>query len=416
MKRRALVLLLTLTLVFSYIPMAAFAVEESSIIDGQDTSGHTLTLIQYDYDPDSCDIEDLGDGGHHQVTGEVVKYLFCEDEGCEAYFTEDLGETTVTEAHSYGSDSKCICGFENPDERIYGTSRYETAIAVADRYKEATGSSKFKNIIVAYGENFPDALSGGYLAKVAKAPILLVKPEVESDIIDYISKNLASGGTVYLLGGTGVVRESFEKAVKNKGIRTKRLGGATRYDTNLAILKEAGVSNLDVLVCTGTGFADSLSAASTGLPILLVDNTLTKGQQNYVSGLSTRTFYLIGGPTVVKPAIETGIKSKGHSQSQFKRLYGPTRYETSTTIANEFFKNPTTVILASGQTFPDGLAGGPLAMIEEAPILLALAVPDNTAAAREYVKSKDVAKSITLGGPIGKFLVSDLAVKVIMGR
>ena len=299
---------------------------------------------------------------------------------------------------------------QKSDERLYGNLRYDTAIAAAEKYKETTGS-KFENVIVAYGLKFPDALSGGYLAKVTNAPILLVEPSVESRIVNYISENISSDGTVYILGGTGVVRSAFESALVKKGLKTKRLGGPTRFDTNLEILKAAGVTDEDILVCTGYEYADSLSASAVGKPILLVGNTLTEGQIAYIKGLNSKQYYLIGGEGAVKPTIEKGLKALKELNLHIERLWGSTRYETSTAVAKKFFEKAKTVVLAYAQNFPDGLSGGPLAMLKDAPIVLTHS--NITAAAKDYVKNAGIVNSITLGGPK---LISDTAVKIIMGR
>ena len=294
------------------------------------------------------------------------------------------------------------------DIRIYGETRYDTAVKAAERYESASGS-KFDNVIVAYGKNFPDALSGGYLAKVKNAPILLVEPSEEDRIVDYISENILPVGTVYILGGTGVVSSGFEKKIEAKGITAERLGGKTRYDTNLAILRAVGAKAEDILVCTGNGYADSLSAAAVGKPILLVGNSLTNDQKKYIKGLSSKKIYLIGGEGAVKPAVETGLKDLGFSKVE--RIAGKTRYETSTEVAKKFFSKAKTVVLAYAQNFPDGLSGGPLAMMKNAPIILT--DPENIEAARAYVKSAGAGRNVTLGGPA---LISDTAVKEIMSR
>ena len=374
------------------------------------TCKHPSTYFEYDYDTDECKITDNKDGKTHTVEGNIEKITWCKE--CEEQLkTEELGKTKVSEIHYYNRDNVCrYCGYHQPapadNTRIYGKARYDTALAVAERYKGSAG--KFDNVIVAYGRNFPDALSGGYLAKVKNAPILLVEPSEEGRIVDYISKNIASGGKVYILGGTGVVSAAFESKVKAKGVSTERLGGATRYETNLEILKAAGVKAEDILVCTGAGYADSLSASSVGKPILLVGDKLTAGQEAYIKGLSSKQYYLIGGTGAVKPAVESGLKALGLTT---ERLWGKTRYETSTAVAKKFFEKAKTVVLAYAQNFPDGLSGGPLAMLKEAPIVLTDS--KTTAAAKAYVKSAGIVDSITLGGPA---LISDIAVKTIMGR
>ena len=371
------------------------------------TCKHPSEVSEYYYDDEVCKIVDTGDGSKHKVTGNITKITYCKV--CkEERKKENLGKTTVTEPHEYNRDDVCIyCGYQKPDLRAYGDGRYDTAIEVAEEYKGSAG--KFENVIVAYGRNFPDALSGGYLAKTKNAPILLVEPSVEDRIVEYISNNILIGGKVYILGGTGAVSAAFESKVKAKGIATTRLGGKDRYETNLKILTEAGVKSEDILVCTGAGFADSLSAAAVGKPILLVGNSLTDGQKKYINGLSSKKIYLIGGKGAVKPAVETGLKDLGFSKVE--RIAGKTRYETSTEVAKKFFSKAKTVVLAYAQNFPDGLSGGPLAMMKNAPIILTDS--GNTAAARAYVKSAGAGRNVTLGGPA---LISDIAVRAIMSR
>ena len=343
------------------------------------------------------------DGTHVETVNATVTSDVDESEGNTVYtakatFNGKEYKDTVTEENQ-----------QQNDERLYGKARYDTAIKAADEYK-ASPNGKFENVIVAYGQNFPDALAGGYLAKVKNAPILLVEPSEEGRIADYISKNIASGGTVYILGGTGVVSSAFEKKVKDKGIKAERLGGQSRFDTNLAILDEAGVRDEDILVCTGYGYADSLSASAVGKPILLVDNTLSDAQKKYIKGLSTKQFYLIGGEGVVSKKIQSDLK-KLNSGYRVERLWGQSRYETSTAVAKKFFPKAKTVVLAYAQNFPDGLSGGPLAMKKSAPIVLTDS--NKFDAAKKYVKESGATKNITLGGPA---LISDAAVEAIMGR
>jgi len=318
---------------------------------------------------------------------------------------EDQVESVTFESKEALLSNGDTSDVKTEDIRIYGSDRYDTCIKAADYYKSKSGT-KFSNVIVTNGQGFADALSGGYLSKVKNAPILLVDSSKENMIISYINKNIASGGTVYLLGGIGVVGKNFEDKIKAKGISTKRLGGSTRYDTNLAILKEAGVKNEDIMVCSGIGFADSLSASAVGKPILLVGDVLTEEQKTFIKGLSTKKAYLIGGNAAVIPAVESGLKTQGFTT---KRLWGQTRYETSTAVAKEFFEKADTVVLAFAGNFPDGLSGGPLAMLENAPVILTAS--NNTTAAREYVVGAGAVRSITLGGTT---YISDAAVKRIM--
>lgn len=355
------------------------------------------------------------DDEYHSVTGTAERQIWCEDCG-KMIKKERCPFNGEQEPHDYDEDGYCeTCDYQRAlpdesDERICGSSRYDTALAVADKMMEETGE-KFDTIIVAYGENYPDALSGGYLAWITDAPILLVRPSMESKIANYIRENLEDGGTVYLLGGTGAVSASFESNLEQSGIYPDRLGGKNRYETNLKILDAAGVTDEDILVCTGTGYADSLSASAAKWPILLVGGTLTDDQKNYIRGLDTEQFYLIGGTGAVAPKIESDLIDLGYSEDSIDRIAGATRHETSTAVAEEFFDEPDTVVLAYAKNFPDGLSGGPLAMLYDAPIILTES--NKTKPAQMYVEEVDARRSITLGGTS---LISDAAVKTIMGR
>lgn len=294
--------------------------------------------------------------------------------------------------------------------RFAGDTRYDTALNTADALKKSMGIDKFSYIIVADGNNYPDALAGSYLAKVKKAPLILVDRSVASEEVigGYIKKNLEAKGTVYLLGGKDVVTERFEKSLK--GTNVKRLAGDTRYETNLEILNEAKASKEDLLACTGEGFADSLSASAVGKPILLVDNRgLMENQKTYLNKADVQDIYLIGGADVVSDKVGKQLKTYD-KDSKVERVAGSNRYKTSVEVAKTFFPDKCdTAVLAYGMKFPDGLAGGPLAISLKAPLLL---VEDTAYAdAREYGKTAGLKKLAALGG---QDVISDKTVKLVV--
>lgn len=289
--------------------------------------------------------------------------------------------------------------------RVNGDNRYETSIKSAESLKITLCTETFDNIIVASGDSYADALSGSYLATIKKAPILLVNQYNEQLIKEYITENLSKDGRVYILGGNGVVSQKFE--ISLAGLNVKRLGGMTRFDTNLAILKEAGVNDEEILVCQGLEFADALAAASSRKPILLVNDELSQNQMKYLDTLSTSKFYLIGGSSVVSNNIRNEIKKMG---SDTERIYGNNRYETSAKVAKQFFPQEVeTVVLAYGMDFPDGLTGGPLAVSMNAPILLVNNA--NIIDAEKYVDHVAAEKAAVIGG---ESIISNNIIKRVM--
>ena len=184
----------------------------------------------------------------------------------------------------------------------------------------------------------------------------------------------------------------------------KRLSGDDRFATNIAILKEAGVNDEELIVSSGYDFADSLAASATGRPILLVGDTITKEQMAYLKTIETRKYTVTGGINSVNTSIEGTLKSLG----TVDRVYGEDRYKTSISIAKHFFKNPKTAVVGYGDNFPDGLCGGVLAERRGAPLLLIN--EKNTDSAKQYVKDNSIKESIVLGG---KILISDAVVDSI---
>ncbi len=296
--------------------------------------------------------------------------------------------------------------------RLAGSNRWATSLLVADEMKANLDVEKFDAIIIASGNGFADALAGSYLSTVKSAPILLSwgnggKFEyLDTDNIDYIKENLAEGGTVYLLGGTSAVPELYETELSDYEV--KRLGGKDRFETNLMILEEAGVAEgSEILVCTSTNFADSLSASATGKPILLVFNESGKlygDQPDFLAGLENCTFTVIGGESAVSEDLAAAIGAYG----EVTRLAGGNRFETSVLVAEKYFEAPETAVLAYAWNYPDGLCGGALAYTLDAPLILTMTKYEAEAAA--YSEAVGLTAGIVLGG---EGLISDASARMI---
>lgn len=287
--------------------------------------------------------------------------------------------------------------------RLAGATRYETAFLTANALKKELGISKFSAAIVTSGENFADALAGSYLAAKKNAPILLTKSGNSNigDVMAYIRQNVASGGTVYALGGATIVSDKLLELRAN-GYRVVRLAGADRYETNLKILQEAGLSKDDpVLVCTGLDFPDSLSASALGLPILLVKSSLNNGQLSFLRQYTGGSYILVGGVGAVSTTVENQLLNDG---AWVHRLAGADRYATSVMTAQFFygssvglFEAPTSVTLTYSLNFPDGLCAGPLAYATGSPLLLTANGKDSAAA--HYANTLGIRQGYALGGP-----------------
>ena len=289
-----------------------------------------------------------------------------------------------------------------PLYRIGGKDRYETSYRVAKEYVKARGEGQLDNIIIASGENYADALSGSYLSKVAEAPILLVNKNNIFLVAEWVGELLKPKGRVYILGGTKAIPKFMEQELGSIGYsRIKRLKGKDALGTNLAVLKEGdrlaslkedGKPDNTVVVCSGNGYADALSAGATGHPIMLVRKKLTADQKTYLRQRKTAQYYVIGGIAAVPESVENWCKSRRETT----RIKGKNRYETSVNLAKKLFKKNPQAVVASGNSFPDGLSGCSLAQLKECPILLA--GTNDVATSYNYEKTINLQSATIMGG------------------
>ena len=248
--------------------------------------------------------------------------------------------------------------------RLFGTSRYDTAIAISDE-----GWTRADTVVLANGTNYADALAGVPLAYKLNAPILLTagKAKLETGVAAQIEKLGAT--KVVLLGGTFAISQDIENELA-QNYTVERVFGVSRYDTALEISKLVDPNPETVFIVTGTGYADALSvspyAAMKGYPIVYSNpnSGLTASTVEYLA--STRKIFVIGGTGAVGQNTVDQIDNKS-----IERIFGITRYLTSYEIANRFADEfGDAVMFATGTNFPDALAGGVLGAKIGAPLLL----------------------------------------------
>jgi putative cell wall-binding protein len=257
--------------------------------------------------------------------------------------------------------------------RLFGNTRYETAKVIA----EYSSNGMVKNVILSTGNEFADALSASVLAHEKEAPILLVNSSVESskDAFDYLSQHLDSAGTVYIIGGTGIISTEFDTVLNDFGFKNViRIAGMDRYDTSAKIassLQDITVST--VVISSGEQYPDALSistfAANKGWPILLSPHdALPQEIKNYLLVRKPSKVYITGGVGVISDNVKSEI-SRLLPQASVERLTGQSRFDTNVIIAETFAPNPSTVYLTTGYGFADALAGSVIAAENGDPII-----------------------------------------------
>ena len=351
------------------------------------------------------------------VVGTDVKYTpTADDQGHKitAVVSGKAG-TGVFDEVVWGADSEALARFT----RYAGANRYETAMNLAtERYLT---NGKLPGVIIASGTDYPDALSAVALASEKSYPILLVNESYEDAVVDYINANATYSMPIYIVGGTGVVSQEFEDALY-KYPNVERLAGADRYATNLAVLGELNIdTRAEILVASGTAYADVLSAAATGKPVVLVGDSLNSAQRKFLGALGQNDeYYIIGGTGVVSAALENELTSKEYVADVLTdviRVAGDNRYTTNEKVYQQFARewentNPA-VYIATGDDFADGLVAAANAGIFPFPLAL---VNNNNPETANYIiaeeKVADEGRVFVFGGTgaVSNELVQEIVV------
>lgn len=173
-------------------------------------------------------------------------------------------------------------------KRIAGTDRYKTSEMIV----ESTGK---KEVGVATGKDFPDALSSGAFLAKKNLPLLLVNGKTQTSLPQGLKG-------LYTFGGKSSVANDFGK----------RIAGANRYETSEKIAEELGKSDV-VVLASGTNFADALAAAplakKMNAPIVLVKkDSLSENAKKLVK--EAKKVYVIGGENTISNKLVNEIKTK----------------------------------------------------------------------------------------------------------
>jgi hypothetical protein len=207
--------------------------------------------------------------------------------------------------------------------------------------------------------------------------------------------------TVYIMGGTAAVSAETEQAIKDLKIATVRVAGADRQATSVEAFKLIDGNwykhhgTHSVIIATGANFADALSIAPfayrTGTPIVLTksDGTLTDEAVKAIKANDEiYQVIVVGGTSVVSDSVFSVLGTyNGNYKDYYNKVYVPVRiagadrYDTSAKIAdwevnyafditddgnkNDYWKYAGfsfyETFVATGENFPDALAGGQLA-------------------------------------------------------
>jgi spore germination protein YaaH/putative cell wall-binding protein len=291
--------------------------------------------------------------------------------------------------------------FSKVQVRLSGADRYATAAAVSR-------SSFGAGVPVAYvatGTSYPDALAGGPAAAKSGGPMLLtMRNELPPATITELAR--LRPARIVILGGTSAVTT----AVANRLVpfattgEVSRLAGSDRYATAARVSLAAFSPGVPVAyVATGTSFPDALAggvaAGRQQGPVLLVSRTAVPGAtKSELDRLDPKRIVVLGGPSAVSDAVASALRA--YTTGDVTRISGADRYATAVEVskATTSTNGPRTVYLATGASFPDGLAGTPVAARSGGPLLI---VPRGglTPEVAAELRRLNPPRVVILGGP-----------------
>jgi putative cell wall-binding protein len=167
-------------------------------------------------------------------------------------------------------------------------------------------------VVLARVDDFADALAGAPLAAERNAPLLLTSSDaLDDETLDEITRVLAPGELVYVLGGEAAIGAAVVERLESWGFLVQRYAGADRYATAVAINADEFTSASTVYLATGTGFADALAGAalagSQGAPLFVSQPTcIPQAVADAIESLGATSVVLLGGTGVLTAAVENG--------------------------------------------------------------------------------------------------------------
>ncbi|MGN6686071.1 MAG: cell wall-binding repeat-containing protein [Actinomycetales bacterium] len=265
---------------------------------------------------------------------------------------------------NYGTDQ--ADARDQPVERLSGTDRVVTASNAGQR----VWNHQVQSAVLASSRGFADSLGGAALASKQGVPLLLTDPtSLRSEVVTALRHVVVPGGTVYVLGGESALSAGVAKQVAALGFHVTRLAGANRYETAAKIAQATSSYPGTIFLADGTNFPDGLAAGPVaggyGNLLLTDHDVLPQATADYLKAYPESRIVAVGGPAA---------RAAGDLVPTEDRIVGSDRYATSLAIANRYFLytsyNNEVAVLASGENWPDALAGAPIAGWFGNPLLL----------------------------------------------
>ena len=188
--------------------------------------------------------------------------------------------------------------------------------------------------------------------------------------------------------------------VKAAAGEVTRTSGADRYATAAQVAKSNWTTTDNVVLVSGEGYADSVSASALAkkldAPILLTTpDTLSSDAEGAIEQLKPKNIYVIGGNASISQSIRNNLKT----DYNLVELGGANRYETNAKVAEKLVElgvSASDVLVVGGEGFSDALSVAPVAAAKGQILLLANNNESSIQSVIDFVK--DNSSKVTVVG------------------
>ena len=270
--------------------------------------------------------------------------------------------------------------------RLAGSDRIATAIVLsADRFADGAAPAA---VLVASGAE--DAAPAGPLAAAVGGALLLTGSDhLDARVADELQRSVEPGGEVLLVGGTGVLSEAIATEVRALGLRTRRLAGADRFATAVAVAEHVGEHPITLVADAhrrGEGQIAGAAAAALGGVVVLTDGASLPPSTDEFLAADAARHVAIGGAAAAAPGAEriTAASTAELSQRVLDRLLGEVHAIAVATVGS-----------------PDALAGAPHIAWWQGGLLLTNAAELSPPVAAELTQRAGALREVVLYGGTG---------------
>ncbi|MDD7593769.1 MAG: cell wall-binding repeat-containing protein [Peptoniphilaceae bacterium] len=191
-----------------------------------------------------------------------------------------------------------------PVKRLSGADRFAVNVTTLGQPADVA------HLVIANGNDYPDALTGTPLAQSKGAKLLLTKPQAIPAATEAALRQMKQLRSITVVGGPKSVSDAVLARLQQlTGVKPVRLTGKDRYTLSAQVAQNAFTKPAVVLTTSGEGFADALVAAPLSqnlkAPIVLVRAaSVHPDVLHYLrTTTSLKTNYVIGGPQSITPAV-----------------------------------------------------------------------------------------------------------------